>query len=215
MRKAFFVKDIINIDKYIPDKLTGNTLVIHHDFYKVETTFKKIAWSIFSKEYTNHQPDNLIIVGLNRIRTPETRYDLVYPYIYNMNKFETKITIDEKPFNGEPWRLWYHYGFLFESWLGVNYSNVLESDWQHWFYREAQTAIISDENIKWHIKETFSDLPLLTTEYSFYEPNKLLIEYYTEVKKYCFEKYDTPKQLMQSILSKHKTNYLVKIKINY
>lgn len=199
MRKALFVKDIEHPDPLIGE-LTGETLVIYSDVYNVETKYPKILWSEFKNSYVNYQPDNIIVVGLNRIRTPETRYDLVYPYIYNMNRFKVKITIDNRPFTGEPWRLWYHYGFLYGTWLGVSYSNVLESNWAHWFYRDADSATIAAENIRGHITDTWSDLEPLTTCFEFYEPDPLLKEYYLEVKEAAFEKYSTPKQLIQFML---------------
>jgi hypothetical protein len=210
MRKAFFVKDVINIDQYLP-RMNGEVLVCYSDYYNINTKHPKIEWSKYKAEYINHKEPNIIIVGLNRIRTPDSRYDLVYSYLYKMNDFETKITIDEKPFNSEPWRCWYHYGFLFKTWLGVDYSNVLESDWSHWFYRDRNDCLISSKNLKNHIKNTYSDLDFLITEFEFYEPDLFLNEYYQEIKTIAFEKYGTPKQIIQFMI-KHLNS---KIKIDF
>lgn len=199
MRKAFFVKDVHDIDKYLPP-LSGDTLVVHSDYYQVNTQYPTIGFIKFSASYTNYTPDNIILVGLNRIRTPERRYDLVFPYLYNMNKFETKITIDEKPFNGEPWRAWYHFGFLYGKWLDLSYSNAVESDWSHWFYRDTEDSIISAKSISDKITDVYSDLDKLVTSFEFYDPDERTAEYYENLKEEAFNKYSTPKHIIQMMM---------------
>lgn len=199
MRKAFFVKDVVDIDRYLGD-LSGDTLVVHSDVISPETHYPKIGFSKYSVSYDNYHPDNLVVVGMQRIRTPDRRYNMVFPYMYNLNTFSVKVTIDDRPFMGEPWRLWYQYGFLYGKWLKTSYSNALESDWLHWFYRESETADIA--NLSGEVRDTYTDLPELDFSVSYYPPTDADVEFYTEVKEAAFEKYSTPKQLIQ-YMSRH------------
>lgn len=213
MRRAIFTKDVVNIDKYLPDMDKETTLVIHSDVFSPVTKYNKVGFIEYSKSYDQFNIDNIVIVGMNRIRTPERRYDLVFPYIYNMNNFENKFTIDERPFNGEPWRVWYHYGFLHKEWLGTTYSNALESNYQHLFLKESDESIVNAAEIMKYLDGTWSDLPLLDTKFEFYIPDILLVEAYNSIKEWAFDKYSTPKQLIQSML--RELNKHIGIKLDY
>lgn len=206
MRRAIFTKDVTNIDKYLPDMDKETTLVIHSDVLSPVTKYNKVGFIEYSKSYDQYHIDNIIVVGMNRIRTPERRYDLVFPYMYNMNNFENKFTIDERPFNGEPWRVWYHYGFLYKEWLGTTYSNALESNYQHLFLRDTDYCTVNAENIANNIDGTWSDLEELDTSFEFYTPDPMLVEAYHSIKEWAFEKYSTPRQLIHTMareLNKH------------
>ena len=200
MRKVIYLNNInTDIDKYLPD-IQGSTLVIVHDFYEIKTKYNIVMWSRFKAEYFNYEADNIIIVGMNKIRTADVRCDLVFSYIYRMNTYKIKVVIDDRPFNGEPWRIWYHYGFLYGKFIDVDYSYPLETEWKKWFYYEKNDCKIQAENLKLYIKDTYTELNKLTTSFSFYEPSDLDIEYYEEVKKIVFEKYDTAKMLVNNLL---------------
>jgi hypothetical protein len=191
--------DGIDLDKYLPE-LTGTTLVLFHDFYDVKTSYQKLEWSKFKASYTNYEPANLIIVGMNRIRTAETRYDLVYSYIYRMNQYDFKAVFDERPFTGEPWRLWYPFGFLYGKWLDVDHSNPLETEWLKWFFYDTNFCRLDYQNMKPFIKDTRSELDKLVTQFNLYESSEIEYEYYEETKKIVFEKYNTPRLLTNNLL---------------
>jgi hypothetical protein len=200
MRKAIYLPDInIEIDKYLPD-MQGSTMVVCHDFYQIETKYNVVMWSKFKVEYFNYETENIVVVGMNRIRTADVRCDLVFSYIYRMNTYKTKIVIDDRPFNGEPWRIWYHYGFLYGKFLDVDYSYPLETEWKKWFYYEKNDCKVKSDNLKLYVKDTYTELGKLTTVFHFREPSDTEIEYYEEVKKIVFEKYDTPKMLTNNLL---------------
>lgn len=213
MRRAIFTKDVTNIDKYLPDMDKDATLVIHSDVLSPVTKYHKVGFIEYSKSYDQYHIDNIVVVGMNRIRTPERRYDLVFPYIYNMNEFANKFTIDERPFNGEPWRVWYHYGFLYKEWLGTTYSNALESNYQHLFLKEANDSVVNATEIAKSVDGTWSDLNLLNTVFEFYDPEPMLVEAYNGIKEWSFSKYNTPRQLIHSMM--RVLNKCVGVKVDY
>ncbi|MDR2913442.1 MAG: hypothetical protein LBV74_01170 [Tannerella sp.] len=208
MRKAIYLPDInIDIDKYLP-VMDGSTLVVCHDFYTITTKYNVVMWSRFKAEYFNYEADNIVVVGMNRIRTADVRCDLVFSYIYRMNTYKTKVVIDDRPFNGEPWRIWYHFGFLYGKFLDVDYSYPLETEWKKWFYYEINYCKLQDDNLKLYINDTYTELKKLTTSFLFSAPSDLDIEYYEDVKKIIFEKYDTPKLLVNNLLKQCNKHFI-------
>lgn len=199
MRKVIYLKEIKDIDEHLPE-MGASTLIIYSDYYDIKTKYQKIKWSVYKSTYTHYPIDNIVIVGMNRIRTAESRYDMVYSYLYRLNKFATKVVIDDKPFTGEPWRIWYHYGFLHGKWLDVDYSHPLEEEWKKWFYYDKNTCKISGEYLPLFISDTYSELDKLNPKIEFYEPDNIAEEYYSYIKRIMFEKHGTPKMLISSIL---------------
>lgn len=197
--KVQFLKDT---SKAIIPELKGTTLVIYRDGYRMPIIegAEYIDFEKYKIGYTNYHPDNIIMVGTNRIFVPAIRCELVFEYLQTMTAHINKISIDTAPFIGEPWRLWFHYSLAYGTWLGYNYSYVVETDWQHWFYRESDDSVISAANIAGKLQEVHSDLPTLATEFEFYTPDAMLLQYYNEVKQFAFNKYATPKQIIQLML---------------
>lgn len=200
MRSFYIVSDVLNIDKYLPEIPIKNTLVVHIDIWDVVTKYRSVKWSVFKNSFIDFEENNIVIVGMNRIRTDASRYDMVYSHIYKLKKFKTKIIIDEHPFSGEPWRLWYVYGFLFHTWIMGENSMPLQGQWSRWFEREIEDCAISPENIHAHISNTYSDKELLTTKFELIQPDLFQSEKYNEVKRLAFEKYDTPRQIISYML---------------
>ena len=196
MYKVQFLQDTSNPNL---TELIGRTVVVYRDGYKLPeiSGAEYIEFEKYKATYTKHTPDNIIMVGTNRIFIPANRCDMVYEYLQTMTPHINKISLDTSPFIGEPWRAWFHYSLAFGEWLGYNYSYIVETDWQHWFYRDAETSILDGQQLCPEVKGTFSDLPKLMPTFEFYEPDALLAEYYQEVKKLAFDKYGTPKQLIQ------------------
>jgi len=200
MRGFYIVSDVLNIDKYLPELTLSDTVVVHVDIWEVVSKYKTIKWSVFKNSFINFDESNIIIVGMNRIRTDASRYDLVYSHIYKLKNYNTKIIIDEHPFTGEPWRLWYIYGFLFHNWILGENSMLLQGNWTKWFNREIDHSLISSKNILKEISHTYSDKEPLKTEFHFKEPDLFENEKYIEVKKTAFEKFDTPRQIISFML---------------
>lgn len=206
MYKIQFIKDTSKA--IIPKEFKENTLVIFREGYKLPNIPKAeyIEFEKYKITYTNYHPNNIIMVGTNRIFVPQRRCDLVFEYLQTMTSHINKMSIDTEPFIGEPWRLWFHWSLAYGTWLGFNYSYVVETDWQHWFYRDNETSIIEADNIKDKIGEVNSDLKRVNTSFEFYDPDLFLSEFYNEVKDVAFAKYSTPKliiQMMNKELNKH------------
>ena len=188
---------------YIPEEfLAGQTLVIYRDGYALPTvpgaTF--VEFERYKISYIDYQPTHIIMVGANRIFVPSIRTEMVFEYLQTMTSHIRKMSIDTAPFVGEPWRLWFHYSLVFGEWLGVNYSYAVETDWQHWFLRNKEGSIIDPSGVLANKKQTVSDLNPLVTSFVFKEPDAQLAELYSRVKAFAFEKHDTPKLIIVTML---------------
>lgn len=200
MRAYFIVKDVVNIDQYLGCLPKDDTLVVHIDVWDVKTTFKSIPWSKFKGSFIDFEENHLVIVGMNRIRTEASRYDMVYSHIYKLKNYQAKIVIDEQPFTGEPWRLWYVYGFLFHTWIAGENSMAIQRSWNRWFERDTDDCHISEKNILNHISDTFSDLDVLETTFELRSPDLFESGKYEEVKQFSFEKHDTPRMIVAEMI---------------
>jgi hypothetical protein len=204
MRKVIFCKNIAGLT--IED-LPEDSLVIVHEMYDQPNIDRRmVEWQRFKATYADFETSQYVMVGINRMINPSNRCDMVNDYLQVMTKTIPKISIDTAPFIGEPWRLWYHYSIAFGEWLGVDYSYPVEGEWQKWFYYDENTCRLSGENLPLFIKNTESDLPRLVTKFTFYTPNVMDVEYYEDAKKIIFEKFDTPKLLVNNLL-KHCNNH--------
>jgi len=205
MKKLFYIKNISNFDYLLPD-LTGDTLVVYSDILKIDTKFNKMKFSDYKLQYINLNVDNIIIVGMNRIRTDKDRQHNVFGFLYTYSNFINKFIIDEKPFNKEPWRLWYHHGFIERNWLNASNSFPIQLKYEKWFERDIEDCYISAKNMINFKQYVYSDLPLLSTQFIIYEPDNLFNEYYSDIKNIAFEKYETPGliiQFMTKTINKH------------
>lgn len=208
--KVQFLKNTaeVEIDKILPD-----TILLYRDGYNLPK-LKDIRYIEFEKyrtQYSDLHCNMMILVGLNRMINPSNRCDFVHDYLTSLTPNIPKISIDTAPFIGEPWRLFWHYLYTKTGHFSVNYSYPVEGEWQKWFYREVNFCNISGDNIKLLISDTYSDLDQLITKFKFYEPNDLDVEYYAEVKKFVFEKYDTPKLLVSNILKQCNKHFQVNL----
>lgn len=204
MRKVIFSENIKSIKV---EGLPDNTLVVVHDMYdKPDIKGNFIDWNRFKGSYTDYDPDQYVIVGVNRMITPSNRCDMVNDYLQILTRNKPKVVIDTSPFIGEPWRVWFHYSIAFGEWLGADYSYPIEGDWLKWFLLESNFSKLSADSLPLLITGTESTLNKLTAEFSFYEINDFRMQYYSEVKKMVFEKYGSPKLLIINML-KHLNKY--------
>ncbi len=199
MNKVIFVKNIN--DAPLP-KLPEDAVIVVHEMYQKPQIegVRVMDWQKYKVVYSEIETSQLVFVGVNRMITPSNRCDMVNDYIQVLSRNTPKITIDTAPFIGEPWRLWFHYSVCFGEWMGMNYSYPVEGEWQKWFYYETNECRLSGENLPLFIRDTYSDLDSLTTAFEFYEPEANQIEWYDEAKNFVFEKYDTPKLLVNNLL---------------
>lgn len=72
----------------------------------------------------------LYLVGLSRTITPSNRTHEVWEILFNNTPTWRKISIDTTLFVGEPWRAWFHWGFVGARYREYTYSYLAESHWQ-------------------------------------------------------------------------------------
>lgn len=165
----------------------------------------------FRSSYTALKPPMIIVVGFNRMMNPSNRCDMVFDYLQTMTPSIPKVSIDTAPFIGEPWRLWLHYSITATGTFGLTYSYPIEGEWLRWFYRDEDDCRLSGSNIQTYISDTVSDLPLLQTSFEFWEPNQDDHEWYVEVKTDAFERHNTPKLWILTLLKAANARYDLKI----
>lgn len=187
--KVQFLKDTSKaiIPKY------NNTIVVYREGYNLPTiNAEYLEFEKYKASYINYNPDVIVLIGTNRIMTPANRTELVFEYLQTMTSHIDKYSIDTSPFIGEPWRAWIHYSIAYGSWLGVNYSYAIETDWKHWFYRNKDNCWLQGaEKLG-----TYSDIEQIFHLVNFYDADSNLLDYYNIIKNEAFSLYDTPKQIM-------------------
>jgi len=195
----------------------GNTLVIYRGGfdYKIPSIVgaEYIEFLDYKNKYTMLEPNMIILVGLNRIITPSNRCDFINEYMQTMTPNVPKISVDTAPFIGEPWRLWFHYSIANCGKFNITYSYIIETEWQHWFYRDIQDCRLSGQNIKLFLTDTVSDIQPLKTKFYFSDISEHENKWYQESKKNVFDKFNTPKMLINNILKL--TNKYFGLKISY
>lgn len=159
-----------------------------------------IEFEMFKRKYSILDASCFVFVGLNRIMTSSNRCDFIFEYLFTTTPNIIKYSIDTSPFIGEPWRLWFHYGLTGCGKFNIPYSYAIETDWQHWFYRENETSLLQPENLKNMIADTESNLDELKSQFEFYPVNELEKDFYARVKEHIFNKYNSPKLWINNIL---------------
>lgn len=215
MGQIFFSKDIPSLLKSAFDSDFGNnSLVTYHAMYDKPDVGAGhvIEWEKYKAIHSNFEPDKIILIGVNRMITPSNRCDFIHAYLAVMTPQISKIIIDTAPFIGEPWRLYYHYQIAncFKK-FGANYSYPIERDWLRWFHRETDDCQFSPKNLKDCVVNTYSDLDRLETEFDFYVPEKDDLEWYEEVRRFEFEKFRTPKLLLNNLMRSANNHFDIKV----
>lgn len=72
----------------------------------------------------------LVLVGLSRAMTPSNRTREVWEILFNASRDWHKVSIDRTLFVAEPWRAWFHWGFVGAPYREYTYSYLAESRWQ-------------------------------------------------------------------------------------
>lgn len=186
------------------DDLPAKTLVIFRDGFGYQLPripgAEFIEFLEYKNKYTLFNPEFIVVIGLNRIITPSNRCDMVNEYLQTMTPNVQKICIDNDPFIGEPWRLWFHYSIANCGRFNITYSFAMETEWEKWFYRDVSDCRLSRDNIRLFISDTISDIDQLHSSFEFFDVSPLDEDWYLNAKKHVFEKYDTPKMLINNLL---------------
>jgi hypothetical protein len=199
--KVHFLKDISTFDI---ENTLPNTVLIYHDLYKNNLPkiegVKYINFNDFKTRYFEIETNMMIIIGVNRIITPSNRCNMVNDYLQTMTQNIEKICVDTEPFIGEPWRLWYHYDISNNNTFNLPHGYAAETEWKHWFYRDRNDCRFSGENVGLFIGDTYTNLDNLDFKYKIVEPLPASEEYYNEIKKHVFSKYNSPKIIINTLL---------------
>lgn len=204
-----FLKNILDAKIDYPK----NTILVYHSDY-TPPKYRDVTYFKFEdyyKVYANLEPSCIILVGLNKIVNPSNRCDFINEYLSTLTQNLYKISIDNSPFIGEPWRLFFHYLYTHSGKFNVPHSYAIETEWKHWFYRETTSCRLSGDNIKLFITDTYSDLDLIDFKYEFYDADEKQIKYYDEIKNFVFNKYNSPKLFINNILKMSNDYFKVKI----
>lgn len=192
-----------NIKSAILPDIPEDTYIIYRDGYElpdIKGVKGIIEFEKFKEIYSNLHANMYILVGLNRIITPSNRTNFVFEHLFTLSADVPKISLDTEPFIGEPWRLWFHYGVTKTGKFGIPYSYAIETEWQHWFYRNGNESRFSPDNLELCITDTYSNLDKLIYISEFYEPTNNDFEWYEEIKTFVFDKYNSPKLFINNIL---------------
>lgn len=201
----------VRIDEVPPD-----TFLIYHEMYdppKIKGV-KNISYLDYRAGYIDLHANMFILVGLNRMSTPSSRCDFALEYLSVMTTNIPKVSIDTTPFIGEPWRLFFHYQFTHNNTFNMPHSYAVQTEWQHWFYRDIRDCLISPENIGPYITKTISTLRPLTTSFAFSDATANDEEWYLEAKKFIFKKYHTPKSLINFLLKLSNEHFKLELDYN-
>ena len=72
----------------------------------------------------------LVMVGLSRAMTPSNRTHELWEILFNATPGWHKVSLDTTLFVGEPWRAWFHWGFVGAPYREYTYSYLAESHWK-------------------------------------------------------------------------------------
>lgn len=173
--------------------------------------FEYLEMQEYRKKYTKLEPALIVIVGLNRIITPANRCDFVLDHLSTLTPDVPKISIDVAPFIGEPWRLFYHYQFTRTGHFLHPHSYAVETEWKSWFCRDREDSIFQPERLKGLLADTYSDLPEMKTEFSWYSVE---IEWYDKIKEHAFNEFPTYKNLLNFLIKESNKKYGLTVGFN-
>lgn len=110
-------------------------LCVRHKTYSAPQTLGGCAHCTFDEFETDFRAmtsamDTLVIVGMNRIINPGNRTHEVFEFLHNDSARFTKTSVDRTLWIGEPWRAWFHFGFVGAKYREYTYSYLAESHYK-------------------------------------------------------------------------------------
>lgn len=209
----FFVKDPASL---VIEGVPEDTLLVYHSEYappKVRGA-TAISFDDFRNKYVDYHVNMIILVGLNRMITPSNRCDFIHEYLSTLTANIPKLSIDTEPFIGEPWRLFFHYLFTSNNTFKRPHSYAVQTEWEHWFSRDATDCVLSPGYLEKNIIKTFSDLDPLETTFSFTEASANDQEWYAEAKQFTFNKCTTLKLIVNMLLKLANAHFKQELKFD-
>lgn len=209
MSKIFFLK---NTETYNDSNNPEDTFLVYQQGYKFNENLKNVRYmdfKTFKQQYFSLHINKLILVGLNKIITPQNRCDMVFDFLQSMTRNIEKISIDTSPFIKEPWRFWYHLDITNQDKFNVPHGYAMETEWKHWFLRTNDSCRLSGENIKSFLPEIKTDLDLLNCKITLNPVDKSEIDYYNEIKEFSLQK-GSDKLIINTLLNLCNKKYDIK-----
>ncbi len=201
MKPVQFLRDPSTADISSVDS-RGTIVIYRKGFYSPPPTRESfiIDFEEFKTKYDSLSFDSAVIIGLNRMINPANRCDFVFSFLSTATPNIPKYSIDNAPFIGEPWRVFWHYLFTKSGHWPESHSYAVETNWKKWFFREESDWSGSADNIRLMTGDTtFSDLPKLTSSFSFSDASEHE-EWYASTREQVFKMHSTPKSWIQSLL---------------
>lgn len=214
LNKIYFLKDTSAFIDVVD--IPVDSFLVYREGYKLPTFqgVEYIDFEVFKTKYPLLHINMLIFVGLNKMITPVNRCDMVNDFIQTMTRNIPKISIDEYPFIGEPWRLWYHYDVTNSGKFNIPHGYAIETEWKHWFYRDVNTCRLSGENIKMFIDNTHSDLDTLKMSIKYSDVSDVELSEYETLKSFIINKYSSPKLIINNLLKESNKRYQIDFGFN-
>jgi hypothetical protein len=214
--KVYYINNFYNFN--YDTVLPANTLIVKHDYIKeLQTKNKVIDWSEYKSKYLELESyNNLALIGISKMINPANRCQFINDYLSVMTRNKNKFIFDNKPFEGEPWRLFWNYQFanLDDEIFKINYSYPIEDNYLKWFYREKNQSLFIPHVLGSSLKNYFyTELKAINFKVSFYDVTEEDLKNYEELKLLIKEKYYTPKLIINNLLKL--CNNLFNVNINF
>ena len=208
------IQFLVNTGAADVGEILPDTYLVYKEGYNVpnlsDVTY--LEFQEFKNTYFSIHTNKIIFVGINRMINPATRCEMVFDYMQSMTRNIEKISIDTEPFIGEPWRFWYHVDFTNLDKFRVPHSYALETEWQHWFYRDLNDSRLSAKQLDAYLPPIYSNLESLSTTFKF-DDSLSDSTWYEETKNFVFENYATPKMLINNLLKLCNSRYNLKFRL--
>lgn len=114
----------------------GRTLCVHHKAIQPPALAdcRYVPWDEYRRDHHHGTQlggvTNLVFAGLNRMITPSNRIDPAWETLFNLTGGIHRFSVDEAPYLGDLWRLWFHFGATGTPFGGYSYSYLLESHYK-------------------------------------------------------------------------------------
>lgn len=200
MRRILLAEDT----SLVQPEIRGKTLCVYHKAYDPPLgPWHSIEFSRFKDRPRDflHNIKSLIFVGLNRAITPGNRTEMVWEVLFNKIGNLHKISVDRTLFISEPWRAWFHFGFVDARYREYTYSYIAES--QHNAFIDGMRdddPFSLDELIKWSIGVVRCHYPKwFNVSFRTIETSDSDKDAYAKLKQSCFEGQRTIKWILRQL----------------